>query len=634
MNTAEVLAEAEKIVALSGIQIPPCRTFLERAFYIGEAAKSLTPKQRQRLPNFQSWAESFRRIYDQFDRILEADPCIAYQPANRAAREFHASDAYVRFFMSGNRCSKSQSGYTEHYLITTGQHRWRKFPKPPHATFMIGVNFNQYATGVFERKFISGEPDNPLSPIFPEGGKWLYHYDSRKHIIQIACPECAEVGKAGSCPHQKSTIQLFSDEGGWEVLQGAQYVFGHYDEHVDEGFFNEGMQRTKTVQGGCLAVTGTPLAGTEAWEIRRLYKRFLNGKPANLYDPENPQGRLFCSVHQIDQFEAGLVAHADIRASMASMDQFSIDARIFGKPAPLADNPVFDLKALQIIAKSVRDPERGELTAAKELERISPKDEVKFELKQDAPLRIWKKPEPGAVYICAVDTASGLMKASDERKGDASCASVLRVFSQGTKLYLELVAQWHGWINPFQYAEEVMKLCCFYNSALCVIELTGGLGLSVMLKIKDEFAYWNLYRERTDVSQLNFQLDPRFGVDTNASTKPFMVSSLQLLVRENRIIIPCGATIQELTAFEQENTNSAGQALLSPRFRGAKGSPDDRAMSLCIGTSVAISNPDLLMEVQKATEHQNVVNTENLDPFWQSVYGELKQLQKDGGLEL
>jgi hypothetical protein len=624
MTASEVIRISEVILRYTKMPVPPTRTFLEYCHYVGDAAKALTAAQRASIPNFIDWVKAFRKLYDNFDVALAADPMMAYQPANRAAKEFHESSAYVRYFMAGNRASKTQSGYAEHYLVTTGQHKFRQFPYPPASTFIIGVNFSQYAGAVFEKKFLSGEDDNPLSPMFPVGGKWFYHYDERKHLLQLACPVCAEAGKAGSCPHPKSSVRLFSDEGGWEVLQGAQYLLGHFDEHVAEGFFNEARQRTKTVTGGCLIVTGTPLHGTEAWEIRRLYKRFLNGVPANLYDPNNPDSGLFVSVHQIDQFEAGLVPHDRIRADMADMDQFTIDARIYGKPAPLADNPVFDLKKLQEIAKGVKDPIRGNLVCDIDLEKIKPSDTVTFTQADDGPLRIWQNPQPGEVYICAVDTASGLRREEGHRKGDASCASVLRVYQEGTKLKLDMVAQWHGWINPFQYAEDVMRLCVYYNSALCVVELTGGLGLSVVLKLKDEFAYWNLYRERADLSAVNYNLDPRFGVDTNASTKPFMVSALQLLIREMRISVPCAATIQELTAFEQEVSSSGGQALSTPRYRGAKGSPDDRSMSLAIAASVALSYPLLLDAVVMKEDTKRQDELKKMDPFWQEMYKEFK----------
>jgi hypothetical protein len=621
----EAVELAPKVAALAKVDLSQARNFFELIVLCGEAARGLGPKAVDTLKSqfdFLDWCVTIRKTYDKLDKELERDPMLAYRPANKVSLEFHSSMAFVRYFMSGNRTSKTQSGYAEHYFVVTGQHRWRNFPKPPSNTFIVGVDYKHYSKGVYEAKMVKGETDNPLSPMFPEGGKWLNHYSERDHIITIACPKCAEAGKAGSCPHPKSKIQLFSDEGSWEQLQGAQYRLGHFDEHIGEGFYDEARQRTKTVTGSCLIVTGTPLHGEEAWEIRRLYRRYLNGVPDNLYDPENPNSGLYVSVHNIDQFEAGLVPHEKIRADMADMDEFERDARVYGKPGPIADNPVFDRTQLAKLKKLCKKPARGILTTEVELNRLSPADKINYLESEIGELRVWEKPREGEVYVVGIDVAAGLRRPDKTKPGDASCASVCKVVNMGTRVALEMVAQWHGWKDPLKYAEDVMKLCVWYNSALCVIELTGGLGRAVMLKMKDEFCYWNLYREKTSIEAAKFNLDPRFGVETSQQSKPFMVAALNNLVREGLIRIPCDATIAELTAFEQENEGSGGVALLSPRFRGAGGSADDRTMSLVICASVAVSYSQLLYQVQFETAKAD--QFKDLSPDWKNLYGELK----------
>lgn len=600
----------------NGGTTPPYRNFLELAQLAADAALDFPAKEREKLKWFTDWATTWRKLHDNYDKIVIADPMVQYEPAHKVALEFHSSPAFIRYFRAGNRCSKTQSGYAEHYLYLTGQHKWRKVIRPPLATFIVGVDYKHYSHGVFEAKFIEGEVDNPLSPMFPAGGKWLYHYDDRKHIVTIACPNCAEAGKAGTCSHPKSTCQLFSDEGSYEQLMGAQYALGHFDEHVDVGFFKEGIQRTKTVTNAGLIVTGTPLHGHEAWEHQKLTKRWLNGGKNNLSDPEDPQSPQWVSIHEISQWDAGIVPHAKIRQDMATYDEFEIEARVYGRPAPFTDTPVFDRRKLAVMRGLIKEPWRGVLKSPVKLQEVTPVTIFEKEEDKNGELRIWKEPENGATYICAVDTAAGL------RDGDASCASLLKVGRLGTRLTLELVAQWHGWLNPLAYADEVFKLCVWYNSALCVIELTGGLGRGVMLVLKDEYHYWNLYRERTDFTNAAFSLDPRFGVDTNAGSKPFMVAALQMLLCEDRILVPCEATIQELSAYEQETVSRDGKKLASPKFQGAKGSADDRTMSLVIGAAVATSHTSLLYEVQ----HKETLSLDNkpLPIFWKELYKELK----------
>lgn len=630
MNTATAIRHANQVLKLAGVQeVPDSLGFLEFSYLAAEAGKQLSTSQRAALRfDFKDWAIALRKLHDDFEVIVAADPMIQYRPANRAAKEFHSSNAYVRYFRAGNRTSKTQSGYAEHYLVTTGQHQWRSFKPPPAASFIVGVDYQHYAPKVFETKFITGEPDNPLSPMFPESGKWLHHYDSRARVITVACRNCAEIGKAVTCPHPKSTITLFSDAGDYKALMGGQYILGHFDEHIDELYFSEAQQRTKTVTGGCLIVTGTPLYGPNAWEQRLLDEVFVSGPPKNLIDPQNPKSAPFVSVHTIDQFEAGLVPHHIIRGDLERFDEYEIESRIYGRPSTMAKNPVFNRKKLAAMAKV--KPERGQLhllssgpkELAKEPASWTVNSKFNFSKATDGELRVWQPPETGAVYVIAVDTAAGLI----ER--DASCASVLRVGRRGPNPTADLVAQWHGWANPFDYATEVFKLALHYNSAKVVVELTGGFGNSVMLKLKKELHYWNLYRETNDPSVVNFNLDARVGVDTNAYTKPRMIAALQYFIKEDLINIPCEATLLEMSAFEQELTGSGGAALSTPRYRGTKGWHDDRVMSLAIGAWVISAHPNLLHQVDYSSKMKGV-DKSNLTDLQQLLLELDKRQEKD-----
>lgn len=616
MTEMEALENAKKILSRARVpenEIPRVHDFLDYGQVVSGAARELTAKQREKLPfDFKDWALTFRRVYDKWDSVIAADPMVAYEPANPTSLAFHSSPAYIRYFRAGNRTSKTQSGYAEHYLVTTGQHRWRGFATPPASTFIVaGLPFTSYADGVFSRKFLIGEDRNPLSPMFPETGKWFYHYDSRTYTITLACPACANEGKGQSCKHAKSTIKLFSNENSWEVLQGAAYTLGHFDEHVDEAFFDEARQRTKTTNG-CIIVTGTPLHGFEAWEHRRLTSLFMDGPPANLVNPADAQSRSIVSLHQCSMYEGGLVPKEQIDMDAQLMDEFERDARIYGNPAPLAENPVFPRAMTSRMAANCVAPTRGSLNVSPTFDLTKLQDSKDVEVWTDlmGPLRIWKPPEDGEIYLVCVDTASGLSDRVDSGKvkkdGDASCASVLRVFPHGLGIGLEMVAQWHGWITPYDYATEVFKLAVKYNGALTVIELTGGLGLAVMQRIKNDFFYWNLYREPSDLASVKFRLDARLGVDTSATTKPFMVACLKQFIKEGRISIYDTATIGELNSFEQVTVGAGGAVLQQPKYMGAGGAKDDRVMSLAIGCAVAISSPHLLFQA----EHVQAVKPE------------------------
>ena len=578
------------------------------------------------FPRFDEWAVAWRRLYDDFERKYRADPMLVYRPKHRVAWEFHSSNAFLRYFRSGNRTSKTQSGYAEHYFHVTGNNPYNPL-RPPGHTFIVGLQYSKYAPNTFERKMFEGEPGNPVSPMFPENGKWFHHYDDRKKILKIGCPQCAEAGKAKSCRHEIRTISLFSDEVGWEQLQGAAYVLGHFDEHISKGWFDESKVRlagNENVTNASLIITGTPLFGHLMWE-NTLVAAIAEGNPAlNRKNKDNPSSPPLASLHEISMIDAGIVQPDELAAITAGLDEMSYRARVLGKPAPTAENPVFDPHILVEMRKVCREPKYFELTLAngkKELEEVASHHDIKEEAtqkpedsKKHTGLRVWELPDPNGQYIIAVDSARGVTG------GDASCASVLRLENRGRRLHLSLVAQYYGWLNGFSYAEEVFKLAVWYYDALVIVELTGGFGDAVILRLK-QLTYWNIYREMGKRVNAEFTEDVRFGVDTNANTKGFMVTALQQFVRDRCISIPCRDTIDEMLSFEQQNATKEGTRLVTPRFQGAGGMNDDRVMSLVIGASVAVSTP--VFDFQKGVTENTPAS---VSPQWS---GELKSASSD-----
>jgi len=252
---AEVVARGRKLIArYSPDKDADPANFLEFAAVITDIVKAFSARQR-RAAWVRPFIEAMRELEGDFTAIVEKDPMMLYKPAHEVAMAFHQSMAKVRYNCSANRTSKSQTGYAEHYYVVTGQHKWRYFLPPAASTFLIGVNFSKYGPAVFERKLVRGEPGNILAPMFPEGGKWFYHYNDRKHVLTVSCPECANKGHASTCKHPKSTITLFSDQEGPDVLQGRQDTLGHFDEHVSEEFFDEGMERLKSVDHSSMIIT-------------------------------------------------------------------------------------------------------------------------------------------------------------------------------------------------------------------------------------------------------------------------------------------------------------------------------------------------------------------------------------------
>lgn len=342
--------------------------------------------------------------------------------------------------------------------------------------------------------------------------------------------------------------------------------------------------------------------------------------------PSEEDSPKYVEVFNIGQDEAGIVDPEDVKAKAVGMDRWEYLARVKGQPAPLTKNPVFDRKRLDELADHVIDPKYYILTAKeqptetgpiqKPLEEVLGVDDLV--LTQVEPLsttftgwRIWEMPQDGAQYVAAVDSAKGLID------GDASCCSILKMSVSGMRLKLSLVAQFHGWINTFEYGDEVFKGAVLYNDALAVIELTGGYGEAVMLRLKKQLCYWNVYRATAKESAAEFSRDARMGVDTNVNTKPFMIAALQQFIKDGMIDLPCIKTIEELANYEQQTESKDGKTLVTVKFGAAGGAMDDRVMSLALGAGVCVSNAvfDFINEASRLKKTVEKQEKEAFDPF-------------------
>ncbi len=570
------------------------------AEHVAYAAKQLTRDQKRALlyPKFNAWREKWASLYGDYIEITRKDPSIRYRPKHDKALAVAQSQSYITYTRGGNRTSKTHTVFDLHQQFLTGRHSRVGLAPGQHNTFIIaGQPLNRYAPRVFEPKFLSGEkgPGSIITPIFPEDGKWFYHYDPRKYTVTIACSECAEAGRAQSCSHQKSTITLFGTENKIESLEAFTASVMHLDEDVPKSYFDAGKQRIADVPGSCIYISATPLHGPQHWYNREL-ERIAKGDPKkNRVIEGDMSSQKYVEVHQVSQFEAGIIPHDKIHANMKGMTPFEIQARVYGNPVSIATNPVFDHGKLADMDDKAVAPDFYTVECAeidnKQLDVMSIRypNEVVFTHRQtpiqDNPtgLRVWELPKDGLQYVIGVDTAKGVTD------GDASCATVFEVFMKGGKPRLRMVAQWHGWLNANDYAEEIMKVAVGYNSACVGVEVTGGWGAAVVQKFK-EFAYWNLYREVHDQAAAVEKADTRYGIDTTPISKPFMIQATQQYINEDYIEIPCTDTINELVAYTQRDMTKDGRKLKNPEFEGAGGSLDDRTMSVVITVAMMVGS--------------------------------------------
>lgn len=626
MRDAEVIRRSRAIVEEAGVRLSPIETsnFLDYSNTVRDIVKEWPREKISLTPWVKDFAESLRRLRDDFERRVKSDPMILYSPQHSTSLDFHRSLAETRYFRSGNRCSKTQSGVAEVYWTLTYQHPYRPRAGIPAQVLLVGINFSKYRVHTFEPKYISGEGGNPLSPVFPEGGKWFHSYDQKSYCLELCCPDCAEKGTPGRCTHQKSRLILFSDQEGPKVMAGCQAALVQLDEQIGLPIYREAVERTKTVPNSGIIVTETPVLGEAFWTHTVLTASATRG------DMVPNSNRPVVSLHTIDQFSAGLTDHDRIRASMMTMNEAEIQARIFGLPATSSEMAIFDGGVLSMMTKEdVKQPSRGILyvrrgkddqdkTDEEMLAMANERTRIRFEQQDDGNLRVWTPPHPLGQYVIGCDVAHGLTRR------DASVASVLRMKPMGFDIYFNMAAQYHAWIDPILYAEELFKLGLLYAPATLVIERNGP-GEVVIKRLKD-LGCWFMYHDTAALGSVMESLDSLYGVDTNVRTKSVIVSMLQSTMKLRRVgkpslVLPCTDTIKELRAYIQSPTESGKSFRFEASGTGEDGLPmhDDRVMSLALAIYAAKTSPiyDFDLEKHLRAAVRGKAQDETTRKFWE-----------------
>jgi hypothetical protein len=210
-------------------------------------------------------------------------------------------------------------------------------------------------------------------------------------------------------------------------------------------------------------------------------------------------------------------------------------------------NPVFDIdKLLEIVPV---EPTRGVL-------HVLGKRHVEFRTSDRGELAIWSLPEPGRVYVVGADVAEGL------GYGDYSAAPIIDART------LDVVAVWHGHIEPDLFGELLAELGWFYNGALVGVE-NNNHGLTT-LKALQRYGYKNIYRQRR-LAQRHPDPTEVLGWRTTAATKPLAIDELAGSIRDQTLKLVDAHTIGELKTFVRDPNGKT------------HGSPhDDRVMALAI----------------------------------------------------
>ena len=173
-------------------------------------------------------------------------------------------------------------------------------------------------------------------------------------------------------------------------------------------------------------------------------------------------------------------------------------------------------------------------------------------------ISIWQKPESGTYYAIGADVAEGTVD------GDYSCGIV------GNPETLDVVAMWHGRIDPDLFGFELVKLAKYYNEAYVGVEANNH-GLTTLNAIK-RLEYWNIYFQKIFDKISNTQTQ-KIGWTTTARTKPLMIDKLAEFVREKWLGIKSDLIISEMFTYIIEDNGSTN---------AQRGCHDDTVMAFAI----------------------------------------------------
>lgn len=222
--------------------------------------------------------------------------------------------------------------------------------------------------------------------------------------------------------------------------------------------------------------------------------------------------------------------------------------------------PIFDRAKLRMIALKCKVPQfRGDILDG----RLVPNEAGQ--------LKLWRPPEQGQVYTLGADVADG------GQGSDYSCVEVWKKLPPPYQA--EQVAEWHGHIDPYNFAHIIAPIAQLYNEALVAVE-TNAHGLATQQELQRH--YWNLYQQE-HFDRYKNQLQNKIGWDTTQRTKKLLISFGTHCIADMTIIIHSQDLVQECMTFVRDETGSAS----------ASGNGyDDRTMAALIGLFVMHQSVD------------------------------------------
>lgn len=209
-------------------------------------------------------------------------------------------------------------------------------------------------------------------------------------------------------------------------------------------------------------------------------------------------------------------------------------------------------------------------------------------------ISIWKMPEEDRTYSLGADVAEGLVH------GDYSVGFV------GDNESFDLVAKWHGHIDPDLFGAELVKLARFYNEAYLGVE-GNNHGLTTLTTIK-KLEYYNVFFSKS-YDRIADLMTQKLGWYTTPRTKPLMIDKLAEFVREMYLGIYDDELIGEMFTYIIED-NGATNA--------QPGAHDDMVMACAITLQLLLEGKGELFVPEVPIEERDKPRVRDIiDPLFE-----------------
>jgi len=194
-------------------------------------------------------------------------------------------------------------------------------------------------------------------------------------------------------------------------------------------------------------------------------------------------------------------------------------------------------------------------------------------------LLMWEKPNPQKYYLISIDVASA-------SGGDKSVIEVIDFVN------LVQVAEYVGKMRVDEFCKAVEMVAKIYARNLIVPENNSYGNQVVEYLTQRTKQHFNVYQMR-DRGRHTSKKKFRYGLSTNATSRPLIIDSLYTYVKENPEMVRSSGLALELIGLED---NGHG------KVEAGRGMNDDRAMALGFACYVRMYDPPLSVSTAMANE--------------------------------